>query len=218
MSNSLTKSEAITSQNANQPPLVFLFSGHMIDSPNRPKPRFPPAMETEAQHKIKERLDRLKADASNLAIAPGIACGGDILFLEACLKRQMKAEVYLPFEPDKFIEQSVSFAGNNWVERFYQIKNHPQVNIHLQLEQIGGVAEGENPFERNNLWALSSSLIYGIDQVRLVVLWDGKGGDGPGGTGDMVKQVSQRGGIVEHIDTTKFDYWKIKQQEKRKKL
>jgi len=138
MSNPLINNEAIAAQNAEEPLQVFLFSGHMIDRPDRPQPRFPPAMETEAQQKIKEVLDRLKADASNLAIAPGIACGGDILFLESCLQRQMKAEIYLPFEPAKFIEQSVSFAGNNWVERFYQIKNHPQVKIHLQLEQIQG--------------------------------------------------------------------------------
>jgi hypothetical protein len=43
-------------------------------------------------------------------------------------------------------------------------------------------------------------------------VWDGKGGDAPGGTGDMVQQVRQLGGIVEHIDTTKFDYWKTKRQ------
>ena len=218
MINPSINNEAIVSQNAEKSPQVFLFSGHMIDHSDRPQPRFPPAMETEAQQKIREVLKRLKADASNLAIAPGIACGGDILFLEACLELQMKAEVYLPFAPAKFIEQSVSFAGNNWVERFYQIKNHPQVNIHLQLKQIGAVPEGENLFERNNRWALSSSLIYGIDRVRLVVLWDGKEGDGCGGTGDMVKQVIHQGGIVEHIDTTKFDYWKTKEQEKRKKL
>ena len=58
------------------PTQVFLFSGHMIDSPNRPQPRFPPAMETEAQEKIHQVLDQLQADSSNLAIAPGIACGG----------------------------------------------------------------------------------------------------------------------------------------------
>jgi hypothetical protein len=50
--------------------------------------------------------------------------------------------------------------------------------------------------------------MYGIDRVQLVVLWDGKQGDGPGGTGDIVQQVCQLGGRVEHIDTTKFDYWK----------
>jgi len=165
-------------------------------------------METEAQQKIKEVLDNLKADATDLAITSGIACGGDILFLEACLERQMKVEVYLPFESAQFIEKSVNFAGDDWVERFYEIKNHPQVELNLQPERIGAVPQGSNPFERNNRWALYSGLIYGIDRVRLIVLWDGKGGDGRGGTGDMVKQVRQLGGIVEHLDTTKFDYWK----------
>ena len=161
-------------EKAENPPQVFLFSGHMIDSLNRPQPRFPAAMEAEAQQKINQVLDKLQADANHLAIAPGIACGGDILFLEACLERQMKVEVYLPFEPAEFIKQSVSFAGDDWVERFYKIKNHPQVKIHLQLERIGPVPEGEDPFERNNRWALYSSLGYGIERIRLLVLWDGK--------------------------------------------
>ena len=197
-----------------KPPQVFLFSGHMIDSPKRSQPRFPTAMENEVQQKIEEVLDKLQADTGDLAIAAGIACGGDILFLEACLKRQLKVSVYLPFEPGEFIKQSVSFAGDNWVERFYKIKNHPQVKIHLQQEQVGALPVGVDPFERNNRWALYSSLVYDIERIRLVVLWDGTGGDGPGGTGDMVKQVRQLGGIVEHIDTTKFDYWKTQKKKK----
>ncbi|TRU87081.1 MAG: DUF4071 domain-containing protein [Microcystis novacekii Mn_MB_F_20050700_S1] len=200
--------KAIASPTVKEPPQVFLFSGHMIDKLDRPQPRFPRAMETEAQEKIKEVLDELQADAKDLAIASGLACGGDILFLEACLERQMKVEVYLPFESAQFIEESVSFAGDDWVERFYRIKNHPQVVLNLQPERIGPVRKVSNAFERNNRWALYSSLIYGIERVRLIVLWDGKGGDGRGGTGDMFKQVRQLGGIVEHLDTTKFDYWK----------
>jgi tetratricopeptide (TPR) repeat protein len=199
---------AIASQTVKTPSQVFLFSGHMIDKQDRERPRFPAAMEREVQQKIKEVLDELQADANDLAIAPGIACGGDILFLEACLERQMNVVVYLPFESAQFIEKSVNFAGDDWVERFYRIKNHPQVKLNLQQERIGAVPQGGNSFERNNRWALYSSLIYGIDRVRLIVLWDGKGGDGRGGTGDMVKQVRQLGGIVEHLDTTKFDYWK----------
>jgi hypothetical protein len=165
-------------------------------------------MESEAQEKIEEVLGRLQADARDVGMVAGIACGGDILFIEACLERQMKVQVYLPFEPAEFIEKSVSFAGDNWVERFYKIKNHPLVTINFQPDRLGPVPEGLHVFERNNLWALYSSLIYPIDKMRLVVLWDGKGGDGPGGTNDMVKQVRQLGGIVEHLDTTKFDYWK----------
>ncbi|NET30952.1 MAG: DUF4071 domain-containing protein [Cyanothece sp. SIO1E1] len=193
---------------AQQPAQVFLFSGHMVDAPGRPQPRFPAAMEHEARHKIESVLDKLQAHSNSIAITPGIACGGDIIFIEHCLKREMKLEVFLPFAPAEFIQNSVNFAGDNWVERFYTITNHPNVTIHLQPDRLGPVPEGENAYERNNRWALYSTLMYGIERTRLIVLWNGKGGDAPGGTGDMVQQVRQLGGIVEHIDTTKFDYWK----------
>jgi tetratricopeptide (TPR) repeat protein len=199
--------EALIGQSA---PQVFLFSGHMIDRPKRPEPRFPPGMEKEARERIEKTLDKLKADEGDMAIVPGAACGGDILFIETCLKRNMKVEVLLPFSEAKFIEESVSFAGDEWVERFYNIRNHPNVSFQFQLDRVGPLPEGDNPYERNNRWALYSALIYGIDRVRLIALWNGKGGDGPGGTGHMVQEVRRLGGIAEHLDTTKFDYWQAK--------
>jgi tetratricopeptide (TPR) repeat protein len=186
---------------------VFLFSGHMIDRPDRPEPRFPPAMEPEARQRIEKALDKLNADANDIAIVPGAACGGDIIFIEACLERQMKVEVYLPSAEADFIRESVRLAGDDWVARFYKIRTHPNVTFQLQFDRVGPLPEGDNPYERNNRWALYSALIYGIDKVRLIALWDGKGGDGPGGTGHMVQEVRRLGGLAEHLNTTKFDYW-----------
>ncbi|HEY9729199.1 MAG TPA: SLATT domain-containing protein [Chroococcales cyanobacterium] len=204
--------QAIAFDADNQPSQVLLFSGHMIDRRDRSQPRFPAAMESEARQRIEAVLDKLKPSTNCLAIAPGVACGGDILFLEACLHCNMKVEVFLPFYQAQFIQESVGFAGDDWVSRFYAIINHPNVTLHLQPDRLGEVPDGENAFSRNNRWALYSTLMYGIERVRLVVLWDGKGGDAPGGTGDMVQQVRQLGGIVEHIDTTKFDYWKANEK------
>lgn len=189
---------------------VYLFSGHMIDHPDRSDPRFPPEMEQEAFQRIEKVLDKLHPVSGDITIAAGAACGGDILFIEACLKRDMRIEIYLPFDEAQFIEASVSFAGEEWVERFHAIRHHPNVTIHLQPERLGPVPEGDDPYSRNNRWALYSTLCYGIERVRLVVLWNGKGGDGPGGTAHMVREVRRLGGIVEHLDTTKFDYWQAK--------
>lgn len=199
--------EAVAHQINHQPPQVFLFSGHMIDRPDRPHPRFPATMESEAHQHIEEVLDELQPCANCLAIAPGAACGGDILFIEACLRRNLKVEIFLPFERGKFIQESVRFAGEDWVSRFYEIEHNSKVKIHFQPERLGNLPQGEDPYRRNNRWALYSTLMYGINRVRLVVLWDGKRGDGPGGTGDMVDQVCELGGRVERIDTTKFKYW-----------
>lgn len=199
--------EAVAHQTDYEPSQVFLFCGHMIDKPNRLQPRFPAAMENEARQKIEEVLDKLQPCSNCLAIAPGAACGGDILFIEACLQRNIEVEVFLPFYQPQFIQESVNFAGDEWVSRFYNIQSHPNVTIHLQPDRLGEVPEGDNPFARNNRWALYSTLMYGIERTRLVVLWDGKEGDA-GGTGDMVQQVRQLGGVVEHLNTTTFDYWK----------
>lgn len=191
-----------------KPSKVLLFTGHMIDRPDRKQPRFPVEMESEVQQKLENLLDKLEAHEGCLAILPGLACGGDILFAEACLKRDISIEVYLPFEPGKFIQESVSFAGDAWVKRFYDIYNNPNVTRHLQPTRLGEVPEGDSPFIRNNRWALYSTLVNDISRIRLIALWNGQTGDGPGGTADMVNQVRQLGGIVEHLDITKFDYWK----------
>lgn len=193
---------------ADMPAQVFLFSGHMIDQPNRASPRFPAGMETEARQKINQALDRLNARAGDLVITAGAACGGDILFLEACLQRRLRAELHLPFPDAEFIARSVSFAGHNWVERFHQIRQHPHVTVHYQPERLGPAPDGDDAFSRNNRWALYTAMGYGLERVRLVALWNGQGGDGPGGTGHMVQEVGRLGGVVVHLDTTQFDYWR----------
>lgn len=191
-----------------KPVQVFLFTGHMVDGPHRAKPRFPVAMEPEVVHRLEQTLDKLDAHSNCIAILPGLACGGDILFAEACLQRGIQIDIYLPFEPSEFIQDSVNFAGDHWVERFYAILNHPNITLHLQPERLGAIPEGDNAYGRNNRWALYSTLAHDIRSVRLIALWNGQGGDGPGGTADMVQQVRQLGGIVEHLDITKFDYWR----------
>jgi len=195
-------------EESSKPAQVMLFSGHMLDNPSRQQPRFPAAMEPEAARRLDEALEKFAAHSNCIAMLPGLACGGDILFAEACLRRKMQLEVYLPFGQSEFIQDSVSFAGDGWVERFYTIINSPNITIHLQPDRLGPVPDGDNPYERNNRWALYSTLMYDINRVRLIALWNGQGGDGLGGTADMVYQVRQLGGIVEHIDITKFDYWK----------
>lgn len=68
---------------------VLLFSGHMIDAPDRLVPRFPANKEPIAASRIAEALDTLGAGDRDLALTQG-ACGGDLLFTEACLARGVR--------------------------------------------------------------------------------------------------------------------------------
>lgn len=183
-----------------KPEQVFLFSGHMIDAPVRPEPRFPPAGEARAAAAMAEKLAVWNAGEKDLAMCGG-ACGGDLLFAEACLNRGLRLELRIPFPEPVFLEKSVSFAGEGWRDRFYQVKNNPRTRLFIMPEELGPLPAGANPYERNNLWLLYSALAWGPDKVRFLCLWDGKGGDGPGGTKHMHDAVKERSGKVSVLDT-----------------
>lgn len=188
---------------------VYLFTGHKIDKEGGER-RFLPEMEKETRKRIDGALEKYETGENDLAVTAGAACGGDLIFIEACLERGMKVEVHLPFSEPQYIKNNVSFAGDEWVERFYTVRNHPDVKINFQLDHVGKPKADDNPYERNNRWALYSSLIQGIDRVRLIALWDGKvtDTDRDGAlVGHMLEEMRYVGGYVEHLNTTKFDYW-----------
>jgi hypothetical protein len=68
-------------------------------------------------------------------------------------------------------------------------------------DELGPLPKDVNPFERCNLWLLYSALSCGLDKVRFICLWNGGGGDGPGGAAHMYETVNSRTGRVTWIDT-----------------
>ncbi|UCF94896.1 MAG: DUF4071 domain-containing protein [Desulfobacterales bacterium] len=184
-----------------EPRHVFLFSGHMIDAPDRPEPRFPAAKEPLAAKAIADTLAGLGAGPADLALCGG-ACGGDILFAEACLKRGLRLEVRIPFEEPEFLKRSVLFAGDIWRDRFYQVKNDSNTKLYVMTEELGPLPAKTNPYERNNLWQLYSAQSWGPAKTHFLCLWNRKGGDGPGGTKHMYREVEKRSGQVHVLDTT----------------
>lgn len=187
-------------QGARQPRRVFLFSGHMIDAPDRDEPRFPADRETLAATAIEARLDELGVSADDLAICGG-ACGGDILFAEAALRRDCPVQLHLQYREPDFLRASVAFAGPEWVDRYYAIRDHALTTVHIQTDRLGTPPADRNPYERNNLWQLYTALAHGAETVRFIALWNGAGGSGPGGTRHMVDQVRAHAGRVHIIDT-----------------
>jgi tetratricopeptide (TPR) repeat protein len=187
-----------------QPRQTLLFSGHMVDAPNRKTPRFPAVAEPLAAKAIAEALDRLHAGPDDLALSQA-AAGGDLLFLEACRQRGVRCQVLLPFAEPEFVERSVlpSTDGARWCDRFYAATatDHAQTTVRVMPEELGSLPGGVDPFERANLWLLYSALALGVTKVRFIALWNGGGGDGPGGTSQMVSEVKRLTGRVEWLDT-----------------
>jgi len=183
------------------PRKAVLFSGHMIDAPGREKPRFPPDKEPVAGRAIASALADLDVGPGDLSICGG-ACGGDLLFAEAALARGARLELYIPFEEPTFLEKSVDFAGGDWRARFFAAKARGV--LFLAPRELGPPQEGEDPYERNNRWMMDAALRFGADRVDFVCLWNGEGGDGPGGTKHMMEEVRSKGGRTTWLDTTKL--------------
>lgn len=186
-----------------EPQHVLLFTGHRVDDPDRREPRFPPDKVEVARKEIGAAVDQAMARHGNrLAGISGAASGGDILFHQECRARGIATTVFLALPADEYAAASVSSAGPEWTQQYYELLKETPVRI---MEQAGDQPEwlaghsGYDVWQRSNLWMLHTALANGSRRVTLIALWNGKAGDGPGGTADMVEQVRKRGGEVVRI-------------------
>jgi hypothetical protein len=189
-------------------PKILLFTGHRIDAPDRVKPRFPASQETTARAEIyktvKEELGENAGPA--MAIAGG-ASGGDLLFLEVCEELGVERRMYLVIPRDEYVKASVAPSGPNWISRF----NHQQETAACRTYQQSGALpvwlqdrKDYGVWQRSNAWMLHNALVLGGTNTTLIALWDGKGGDGPGGTQHMVESSGERGARTIILDTNKL--------------
>lgn len=186
-----------------QPRYVFLFSGHMVDEPHRSSPpRFPQEKVSAAARKIAEVLGIAGAGSDDMALMQG-ACGGDLLFTEACQDRGVRVQWLQPFNEADFIQSSVVPGGEMWRNRYFQAKERLSGLRHApkDLGEPPRNAIPEYPYIRCNLWLLYTALACGVDKVRFVTLWNGSGSDAPGGTAHMCSEVKKRTGHVTWINT-----------------
>lgn len=183
--------------------MVLLFSGHMIDAVDRPRPRFPAGMEPVARRAIEATLDALGAGAGDLGVCSA-ACGGDLLFAEAALARGVPLEICLPFSESRFLRDSVDFAGAHWHARYLAATRDVRSTVLVTDDVLGPAIDGANAYERTNEWMLARACRFGAARVQFVCLWNGEGGDGPGGTRHMVEQVQRTGGAVHWLDTRRL--------------
>lgn len=164
---------------------VVAFSGHMVDAPDRPTPRFPPALEGEVRATIREHLRSLDA---GFGFASG-AKGGDILFLEELLERGARANVYLPFPLDDFLRTSVG----SWEPRLRAVLEDPRTTLHVLGDSLSDASDRAAAYAAcNDAIRAGAQRMAGQfhDRPSLLALWDEMPGDGSGGTGDAVASWS----------------------------
>ncbi len=187
---------------------AFLFAGYMIDYPGKEDDHFPPEKESAVRLAIRETLEKCGGGPEDVAFTPGVACGSELIFIECCVEKGIPVRAYMPVPEANYVSAFVSPGGDAWTERFYRMRNHPLVEEFYQPDHVGDPRPNDDVNERNNRWALYSSLERGVDKVRLIALWDGKGESPKDLDGYLVKHMVDLmrvvGGQVEHINSLKL--------------
>jgi hypothetical protein len=167
------------------PPGVVVVSGHLVDAPDRPQPRFPPEQVPRVAAEVRAALEKWNAGPGTTLVTGG-ARGADIIAAEAARARGARIRLVLARRPEEFVKGSVALPGTDWAERFDALLDHADVEI------VGG--PDDDVYERTNDRILA--IARGIDdRPHAIVIWNGQRGDGPGGTSDFVTRL---GNTVDH--------------------
>lgn len=178
-------------------PRVVTFAGHMIDQPGRETPRFPTTLEASVRDAIAGHLQELDAGFGFASAA----CGGDILFLECMIERGAETHVVLPCAVEEFRRKSVDIIpGADWGTRFDHVLSRA-ARVILASEQRSASSA--------LIYDYGNELVAGLATIRarqlgtemsLLAVWDGRPGDGPGGTASVMERWDRRGYNVRTID------------------
>jgi hypothetical protein len=191
------------------PERVILFTGHMVDVPDRPRPRFPPKCEGVARNAIREALrqERERTPGTLLGVSSA-ANGGDILFLEVCGELGIATRVFLPLPVDRFRSESVAPARSDWVQRFDTLMaTFPSISFLSQRDELPlwlSTRPNYNSWQRANLWLLQEAIAVSAKHMTLLALWDGTMGDGPGGTEHMIRLAKASGAATTIVNTVEL--------------
>ena len=103
--------------------------------------------------------------------------------------RDLEAVIVLPFSPGLFLETSVEGAeGGDWPRRFQKLWDETPPARRYNL----GLPRSDDAYAICNERVLELARREGA--VQLIALWDGGGGDGPGGTADLVERAKKQSG------------------------
>jgi tetratricopeptide (TPR) repeat protein/class 3 adenylate cyclase len=175
-------------------PSVVVFAGHMVDAPGRAVPRFPAKREPEVRAAIKAQLEEINAGIG----FSSAACGADLIFCECMLERGGRVNLVLPCPVDAFKLQSVTFAGGDWEKRFHAVL--AAANSVLFANASEAAPSDYDPATAQAL-VYTNRIVTGLAALQAnslaldlhaVTVWDGRGGDAPGGTASIVADWRRR--------------------------
>ncbi|MBQ7402968.1 MAG: hypothetical protein IJW05_05970 [Lentisphaeria bacterium] len=180
-------------------PNIAVFSGHMIDSPERMIPRFPADAEEQVREKLAEIVRKY-----NIRIAyVSCACGGDILFIEEVLKNGGECFILPPVSLESTIRNSVDIIpGADWRGRLEKIlQNDNVVLLESECEELG-VEDDVIIYDFSNRFLFGAAILR-AEMLHFplcgVSVWNGEKSGMTGGTDSAIALWKAKGIPVEIV-------------------
>ena len=161
---------------------VIAVSGHMVDAPDRPRPRFPAEQVPRVAAEVRSALDAWKVGADTIVVSGG-ARGADLIVSEQALERGARIRLCLALPPDEFERRSVALPGTEWAARFRRMLEHAEVEV------VGAGGDSDEVFERTNERIIEVARELAGGRPCAIVVWDRREGDLGGGTSDFVARL-----------------------------
>jgi len=171
-------------------PPVVVVSGHMVDAPDRPQLRFPPGELGRVGEEIRGVFRRWGV-GSGTTIVCGGARGADIIAAEEGLARGAAVRLCLARSPDRFVASSVDIPDSDWSARFHVLLD--RATVKTLDDELGKDVEGDDVFALTNDWMVREATALAGGRPHALIVWNGGGGDGPGGTADFVRKLGYEG-------------------------
>jgi hypothetical protein len=179
------------------PDRVLLFTGHMVDAPDREKSRmrFPPTGEAESRARalieqaVKAEMAETAEGGTLVGIAGG-ACGSDILFHEVCNTLGIETRLFLALPRARFQVASVQRGGPRWVERYEKLCDRIAPRVLQEGDALPNWLVDKPDYDlwqRNNQWMMFNAIATDARRLTLIALFNPTlDADGPGGTAHLI--------------------------------
>jgi class 3 adenylate cyclase len=177
-------------------PRVAVFTGHMIDAPDRAAARFPGHIETAVAAAIADAIRDLELGFGYCSAA----CGADILFAERMLDSGSEVDIVLPFRREDFLRSSVAYAGADWVRRFDRVlERAASISYCVEESHLGDDVLYAHAADQTAGLAVLRAAQLESEAILLAVAEPGDEG-GVGGTAANVRRWQSLGRRAEVLD------------------
>jgi hypothetical protein len=186
-------------------PSIILFTGHLLDRIDRTSARFPYRLIREVKTLIEVEVEQmLKKGVPSMAVS-SLAAGGDMLFASEMVRRHVPLSVFLPFEKDRFLADSVKYLKDLPSEDPKEWEDHFHENISKAAQVIITHSNGLSPEEAYSAcnqamlaFALNLTKNY-PSKIMALALIQNTSEIKKGGAADFVNQLESTGINVKKI-------------------